>query len=92
MRLGGLTIAHALVACVTLGCVTLLGILDKLTEGTLSSLLSVIVGAVFGAAISQAGTNGAVRQVAEVAIEHGADARALDSAAEGGHHRRKGDH
>ncbi|HEY2936926.1 MAG TPA: hypothetical protein VGJ25_10015 [Gaiellaceae bacterium] len=80
MRLRGLSLAHAIVAVATLGCLTVLGLAGAISEGALSSLLSVVVGAVFGAAISQQASNGPTKAVIDAALERGAiieqDARA----------------
>jgi hypothetical protein len=66
-----LTAMHAAVMGVTLICLTVLGVVGALSEGTLSALLSVVVGAVFGAAISQQAANGSARAVADAAIASG---------------------
>lgn len=66
-----LTIGHLLVMLSCLISITVLGALHVLTEGTLSSLLSVVVGTVFGAAISQAATNGTTKSVVDAALERG---------------------
>lgn len=73
MRLTNLTILHAVVMIATLACITALGITDKIDSGALVAIFSGIAGVVFGAAASQAASNGTARTVVDAAIERGAE-------------------
>ena len=73
MRLTNLTVMHAVVMLATLGCLTGLGVAGAIEPPALTAIFSGIAGVVFGAAASQAASNGTARTVVDAAIERGAE-------------------
>lgn len=72
MTLRNVTLAHAVVMVATLGCLTVLGVFDKIEGNGLVAIFSGIAGVVFGAAASQSASNGTAQTVVDAAIERGA--------------------